>query len=80
MGSLGWHPLNRQQAKVELCPDEGEIDIPSAQCAGITALADRRHHLPKPGLETDASLRKAMSQQVGHPVDVGLVGTDNLSR
>jgi len=30
--------------------DESEIGIPGAERAGITALADRRRHLPRSGL------------------------------
>ena len=51
--------------------DESEIGIPGVERAGITALADRRRHLPRSSLANDASSRNTLSQQAGHPVDVG---------
>jgi hypothetical protein len=50
--------------------DEGELDIPGARRADITAWAGRRRHSPRSALATDASLRKTRSQQAGHPVDI----------
>jgi len=38
----------------------------------FAALADRRHDLPRPGLEIDTSFRKTWSRLAGHLVDVGL--------
>lgn len=53
--------------------DHSEIEMFGQHRADITALADRRWHLPGAGLATSASLRKTASQSTGHPVDVGLV-------
>jgi hypothetical protein len=59
------------KTKGDLRPDESEIDIPTQQRAGITALVDR--YLPRPSLEIDANLRNTRLQRTGHLMDFSLL-------